>query len=319
MGIWLNGIMGVITGDALGCPVEFSGRNEMDASPVKGMEGYGTFHLPEGSWTDDSSMTLAALDSIRATKTIDPADIMSRFALWLQKGEYTPFGRSFDIGGGCYQAILNFLRNPELGPAWGGSDEWDNGNGSLMRIMPACLYCYLEEKAGRMTEKEAVRQIHLVSGLTHNHLRAKTACGLYFFMTREILDGEGNLTGRLQQGLNRGFIFYEKDLENAGQLSYFKRLRNLTELQQMSRENIRSSGYVIDTMEAAVWSLITTGSLKEALLLAVNLGGDTDTVAAIAGGIAGLYYGYEEIPDDWRKVIQRRIWIERMCREMDLN
>ena len=138
-------------------------------------------------------------------------------------------------------------------------------------------------------------------------------------MSSEILDGGGNLTGRLQQGLNRGFAFYEKDLENAGQLSYFKHLRNLTELQQMSRENIRSSGYVIDTMEAAVWSLIMTGSLKEALLLAVNLGGDTDTVAAIAGGIAGLYYGYEEIPDDWRKVIQRRIWIERMCREMDLN
>ena len=272
-----------------------------------------------GIWTDDSSMTLAALDSIREKKTIDPADIMRRFVLWLQKGEYTPFGRSFDIGGGCYQAILNFLRNPELGPAWGGSDEWDNGNGSLMRIMPACLYCYSEEKAGRMTEKEAVCQIHLVSGLTHNHLRAKTACGLYFFMTREILDGEGKLTGRLQQGLDRGFAFYEKDSENAGQLSYFKRLRNLTKLQQTSRENIRSSGYVIDTIEAAVWSLITTSSLKEALLLAVNLGDDTDTVAAIAGGLAGLYYGYEEIPDDWRKVIQRRIWIERMCREIDLN
>lgn len=153
MGIWTNGIMGVVTGDALGCPVEFSDRNEMDASPVKGMQGYGTFHLPEGSWTDDSSMTLAALDSIREKKTIDPADIMRRFVLWLQKGKYTPFRRSFDIGGGCYQAILNSLMNPKLGPAWGGTDEWNNGNGSLMRIMPACLYCYSEEKAGRMTEE----------------------------------------------------------------------------------------------------------------------------------------------------------------------
>lgn len=317
MGIWMNGIMGVVTGDALGCPVEFSDRTEMDASPVKGMEGYGTFNLPEGSWTDDSSMTLAALDSIREKKTLDLDDIMRRFALWLQKGEYTPFGRPFDVGGGCSQAITNYLRNPEAGSAWGADDEWNNGNGSLMRILPVCLYCYSEEKAGRMSEEEAVRTIHLASGLTHNHLRAKMACGLYFFMVREILDGEGNLTDRMQKGLDNGFAFYEKDLENRVQLSYFGRLRNLEEFRKTPREEIRSSGYVIDSIESAVWCLITTDSLKEELLKAVNLGEDTDTVAAIAGGLAGLYYGYDGIPEDWRKVIQRRDWIEGMCREMD--
>ena len=225
--IWLNGIMGVVVGDALGCPVQFEYREEVARHPVTGMRGYGTFHLPEGSWTDDSSLTIALLESIRRVGKIDA--------------------------------------------------------------------------------------IHAVGGLTHAHIRSNIACGLYFFMVKWILNGEGSLRDRLQKGLAQGFAFYESCLADKENLHYYDRLRDLTAFRSLPADKIRSTGYVADTLEAAVWALITTDSFDRALLKAVNLGDDTDTVGAIAGGLAGLYYGYDSIPDDWVSAIKRREWIEEMC------
>ena len=134
--IWLNGIMGVVVGDALGCPVQFESREEVARHPVTGMRGYGTFNLPEGSWTDDSSLTIALLESIRRVGEIDLDDIMGNFMKWLYDGEFTPYGESYDIGRGTMQAINRYKKNRKAKKC-GGDEEWNNGNGSLMRIMPA--------------------------------------------------------------------------------------------------------------------------------------------------------------------------------------
>lgn len=136
--IWLDGIMGVVVGDALGCPVQFETREEVARHPVTGMRGYGTFNLPEGSWTDDSSLTIALLESIRRVGEIDLDDIMGNFMKWLYDGEFTPYGESYDIGRGTMQAIDRYKRNRKAKKC-GGDEEWNNGNGSLMRIMPDCI------------------------------------------------------------------------------------------------------------------------------------------------------------------------------------
>ncbi len=309
--IWLDGVMGVVIGDALGCPVQFVNREELARGPVEDMEGYGTYNMPEGTWTDDSSMTLALLVSIREKGMIDLPDIMYRFALWLTKGEYTPFGKAFDIGNGTMAAIHRYLKNPDITKC-GGTTERDNGNGSLMRILPACLYCYEMSEKG-MTDDEALKLIHQVAGLTHNHLRGQIACGLYYFMICAILDEAGGQIDRLKKGLDRGFCFYEKDPENEKELAYYKRLRDPESFSQVPENDIRSTGYVVDTIEAAVWSFITTNDFKSCELKAVNLGDDADTVGAIAGGLAGLYYGYDTFPEDWLAVIRRRQWVEDLC------
>ena len=310
---WLNGIMGVVTGDALGCPVQFLDRDQVAGNPVRGMRGHGTFDLPAGTWTDDSSMTLALLDSIREKGMFDYEDIMDRFVKWMYGGEYTPFGESFDIGRGTSQAVSRYTMDKDVRTC-GGRSASNNGNGSLMRIMPACLYCAEKHGKGLLSDVNAVKLIHRVSGLTHNHLRAKIACGLYYFMVCALIGDTGSLTERLENGLERGFRYYEQRESNLTELAYYDRLRNLRVFRETPEEAIRSSGYVVDTIEAAVWSLITTESFEECELKAVNLGEDTDTVGAIAGGLAGLYYGYEAIPTDWLAVIQRREWIEEMCR-----
>ena len=310
--IWLNGIMGVVVGDALGCPVQFDSREEVARHPVTGMHGYGTFNLPEGSWTDDSSLTIALLESIRRVGEIDLDDIMGNFMKWLYDGEFTPYGESYDIGRGTMQAINRYKKNRKAKKC-GGDEEWNNGNGSLMRIMPACLYCSVMESSGMYSDRDAIDVIHSVGGLTHAHIRSNIACGLYFFMAKYILFREGSLQERIQEGLTQGFAFYESYLADKENLHYYDRLKDLEAFKSLPADKIKSTGYVVDALEAAVWSLITTDSFDQALLKAVNLGDDTDTVGAIAGGLAGLYYGYDSIPEDWLSAIKRREWIEEMC------
>ena len=306
--IWKEGIFGVVTGDALGCPVQFEDRETVAKHPVTGMRGEGAFNLPAGSWTDDSSLTLALLDSICETGTLDLGHIMGNFVAWLEEGKFTPYGYAYDIGFGTESAIEDYERNPD--PALcGGRKVTNNGNGSLMRIMPACLWCC----AKGLDEEEAVPLIDAVGSLTHAHLRANVACGLYWFMVREVLNGQGGLAERLQAGLDRGFAYYEKTLESREEPEHYNRLKDLGAFAQVPAEEIRSSGYVVDTLEAVVWSLITTGSFREALLKAVNLGHDTDTVGAIAGGLAALYYGFEEIPPEWIAELKRKEWIGELC------
>ena len=310
MNIWRAGILGVVTGDALGCPVQFQSRETVATHPVTGMRGHGTFDLPAGSWTDDSSLTLALLDSIRRRGTIDCADIMDNFVRWLDEGAFTPYGYAYDIGRGTMQAIERYKRDRDC-ERCGGTSDRDNGNGSLMRIMPAVLYC-IDRGLGA---DAAVDTVHRVGSLTHAHIRANIGCGLYYFMVHAVLKGEGSLPERLQRGLKAGFEWYGAHLPDDSELRFYDRLRDAEAFAALPAEQIRGSGYVVEALEAAVWSLLTTDSFEAALLRAVNLGEDTDTVAAIAGGLGGLYYGDEAIPKSWLEALQRLDWLEQMCRE----
>ena len=336
--IWLDGMMGLIIGDALGVPVQFMYREEIARRPegaVVGMEGYGTYNMPKGTWSDDGSMALATLDSIVAKNGIDIEDIMKRFVNWELKGHYTQYGEAFDQGNTCTQAIYNYIGGADVSKC-GCTGERSNGNGSLMRILPACIQLGLKEG----DDKENAMLVHKVSGLTHNHLRSKIACGIYYYMVKEILKwkenkksgGNGEITegnnekpGRdvlmnlLQNGIDEALKMYGADKENLNELAYYRKIFYLDRLRELSSKKIESGGYVVHTLEAALWCLITTNSYEECLLKAVNLGDDTDTVAAVAGGLAGLFYGVEGIPKDWIECVKRREMVEELCEEMYLR
>ena len=242
--MWRNAVLGVITGDALGCPVQFKTREEIAQNPVTGMRGYGTFNLPAGSWTDDSSMTIALLVSIRKMHGIDLDDVMKQFIRWLETGVYTPYCQSFDVGRTTLKAIRKYQKEkkPLKCGLW---DETSQSNGSLMRIMPACLYC-IEQK---MTDEDALRLIHQVGSLTHAHICCNIACGLTYFMTKAILTGDGSLMSRLQSGLDCGFAWYESALSDHEFLHAYGRLRDLAQFAQLPAGKIQSSGYVVSTLE----------------------------------------------------------------------
>ena len=198
--IWVNGVMGVVVGDTLGMPVQFMDRNELKMNPVKTMEGYGTYHMPPGTWSDDSSMTLATLASISEKGEIDYADIMERFYKWLFFGEYTPAGKAFDQGNTCVEAICRYVKENDYRTC-GKKGELANGNGALMRIMPVCLYAYEKVWSEEWNLKKALECVHQTAALTHNHLRSNMACGIYYFMVKHIIEDDGTLLERLQSGI----------------------------------------------------------------------------------------------------------------------
>nr|HQI17037.1 ADP-ribosylglycohydrolase family protein [Bacillota bacterium] len=155
---------------------------------------------------------------------------------------------------------------------------------------------------------------HNVSSLTHAHKRSLIACGIYCSIAAMLM-GSTELSTAVSFGISKAVEFYRRHEEYSDELSHYERLNNKS-FASVPMEDIKSSGYVVDTLEAAAWCLLNTNDYKECVLTAVNLGEDTDTVAAAAGGLAGLYYGYGSIPQEWLSVIVRRGYIEGICSKL---
>lgn len=318
--LYNDAIFGVAVGDALGLPVQFAPRSERKADPVREMRGHGVFDMPEGSWSDDTSMTLAALDAIN-NYGMNYTAIMHNFVRWLEHGEFTPSGRAYDIGRTCMASVENFEKSGDW-KTCGLRTENDNGNGSLMRIMPFVLYG-VEQSAHGETDRKIIEMIHNGSALTHAHNRAKIACGIYYFLSMAIIDyvigagaqkTNGMLRKCLQSGIVKAFTFYAQDTVLYRELKeHYGRLYDIKAFASLPEKDIKSTGYCVDTLEAAVWCLANTNNYKGCELKAVNLGLDTDTVGAVAGGLAGLFYGKEGIPEEWLNVLARKRYIEKLC------
>lgn len=296
----MDGLWGLMTGDALGVPAEFKSREMLRKKPVTDMTGYGTHDQEAGTWSDDTSMTLATMDSL--CSGLDYEDIMARFKNWRFDKRYTPHGEVFDAGGICTHAIRNYMMGLEAREC-GIDGENSNGNGSLMRILPAVLFVL---KEGKALDEAGLEIIHDISRLTHAHPISLTGCGIYAFLVEALLTAEpgSDVLETLQKGIDRAFFIYEngEDSRLAAALRRYCRMEELTEFRQLEEKEIQSTGFVVHTLEAAVWCLLTTKSFKECVLKAVNLGSDTDTVAAVAGSLAGYVYGQggeNGIPQEW--------------------
>ena len=172
-------MLGHAVADALGVPVEFMSRYELDKDPVTDMMGFGTYPVPKGSWSDDSSMAIATLDSL-ASGEVDYDDIMEKFCAWYYKNEYTPTGKLFDVGNSCAQAINNYFLGKRPATRCGVNGNYSNGNGSLMRIHPAVIYCL----AHGISAEGSVEIIKNVSRLTHAHERSLVGCVIYAVVYR---------------------------------------------------------------------------------------------------------------------------------------
>ena len=290
-------ILGHAVADALGVPVEFHSRECLDASPVTEMIGYGSHNVPAGSWSDDTSMVLAALDGFYDGE-IDYDSIMQNLVAWIYEAKYTPTDVMFDVGGTCLSAIRNYAGGtPAL--MCGLKDSYSNGNGSLMRVHPFVLLCWLDKS------KDLDDVVKKASSLTHAHERSVLGCKIYARVLLALLNNPSKAAVRLALSEAR------EELCDSPEYSHYERLFE-SGFENLPRESIKSSGYVVDSLEAAVWCLLTTESYRDCALKAVNLGEDTDTVAAIAGGLAGALYGTKAIPEEWLGTLKRRGVIEAL-------
>lgn len=243
---------------------------------------------------------------------------MLRFSQWKHADAYTPHGSVFDIGFTCSKAIERYLAGYDPVEC-GGKGERDNGNGSLMRIMPASLYVVFKYGYDDVLPNEMTDCISNVSCLTHAHPRSQIACVLYTAMCAEMIGRDGlSLEEVLTQAVKKvrlSYLIITKEL--AEETEKYLGMWDVTEFAKLPENEIKSSGYVVDTLEAAVWRLLNSKSYSECVLKAVNLGDDTDTVGAVAGGLAGLWYGYDNIPKEWLDVIVKKEWIETLCEQFE--
>ncbi|WP_017659141.1 ADP-ribosylglycohydrolase family protein [Baaleninema simplex] len=292
----LAGLMGVCVADALGVPVEFATRAERIDDPVTDMRGYGTYNQPPGTWSDDSSLTFCLADALCDGFSLDA--IAEKFRQWFTAEIWTPHGEVFDIGGTTTRAIGRLMRGTPPTES-GETGERSNGNGSLMRILPMAYY------VDAWNTQTLLDRVHQVSAITHAHPRSQMACGLYISIASEILAGDDPKTA-YQKGLQKVESHYQQPPFQE-ERSHFDRIWN--DIAQLSADDIASNGYVVHSLEAALWCFLTTDSYADAVLKAVNLGNDTDTIAAITGGLAGLAYGFDAIP---------RAWVDRLARKQDI-
>lgn len=290
-----GGIIGVATGDALGVPYEFLSRQRMKRFPATDMIGRGTHNQPLGTWSDDSSLTFCLMEGLLSgynTKVI-----ARKFVAWFDRSYWTPHGSVFDIGITTRQAIYRLEQGhtPEI---CGGMDEYSNGNGSLMRILPLVYFLRNEENI-----EERYQIIKEVSSMTHGHFRSVLACFIYVEFGLLLLKGVEKFQAytTVKKRVN---TFIETQGFNEKEVGFYHEVLQ-QDISKRDPERISGGGYVLHSLEASFWCFLTTDSYKDCVLKAVNLGEDTDTTAAIAGGLAGIYYGFDAIPETWKFQLAR--------------
>lgn len=296
----LGGTFGFCIGDALGVPVEFSTREERLSDPVNEMRAYGVYYQPFGTWSDDSSLMLCLMENL--TEGYSLKQICMKFIKYLMEGYWTPYGKMFDIGNATKAAIVNM--KIEVDPVQcGGRSESDNGNGSLMRILPLAYY------TRNWTNREQLRIIDDVSSLTHAHRRSVLACIIYVKFAGYLLSGCDKNTS-YENTIN--FIKSQCREQYGHEFKRFIRILDKSII-SLPKEQIKSSGYVVSTLEAVFWAFFNTENYQSSVFEAINLGGDTDTIAAITGGLSGIYYGLNSIPENWIQCAARKKDIYDLC------
>ena len=279
----LGAFLGLAVGDAVGTTLEFSLR---DAQPrLVDMVGGGPFALTPGAWTDDTAMALALADSLATSEVLDCRDVMDRFVGWRNTGDYSCTGRCVDIGATTSQALDRYLQTGD--PIAGMTDPRSAGNGSLMRLAPVALRFWNDRPQLVSTAADQSRTTHAAD-------EAVDACRAYAELIADAIAGRP-----------RAALLAPRRFDGVPAIA-----RVLAgSWRGRSRDTIRSSGYVVHTLEAAIWSVARTADFRAAVLLAANLADDADTVAAVTGQLAGALYGLTGIPETWR---DRIVWKDRL-------
>lgn len=311
-----SAIFGLSCGDCLGVPVEFLSRNELKANPVKDMREFGTYYKPKGTWSDDTSLSLATLDGL--TENIDLSVIANNFVQWKYFNKYCQ-DKVFDIGNTTSRAIakinLALSKNEFSEDIEYGGTGTSNGNGSLMRMIPVALYLYIYKDKYDSLEKRR-EFVYKLSALTHATLLCKNSCHIYVEYALLLLKGYNKY-----DAFSMIIKIFKEEVNSAWEFAHFKNLLS-EDFKFKNEKDISGSGFVIDSLYASLWCLLTTDNYSSCVLKAVNLGEDTDTTACIVGGLAGILYGINNekgIPQKWIDNIYKKTIIEDIIDNFCLN
>ena len=291
-----SAIYGFAIGDAMGVPVEFEEREKLMKNPVTNMLGYGSYDVPKGVWSDDTSMTLATMDSIIANKNkLDYNDIADKFCEWINNAKYTATNEVFDIGTTTKFSLMRYWNDEIDATKCGGIGISENGNGSLMRMLPIAFYCFYN----KIDDNNIIEIVKNVSSITHAHEISIIGCYMYVKYIMFILSNNDKTKSyKLLQNID--YSCFNKD-----NIILYERIIN-NDISKYPLNTIKSTGFIVDTLESVLWVILNTENFNESIIGSVNLGGDTDTIAAITGSISGILYGYDSMNKKWIKDIKNK-------------
>lgn len=291
-------LLGLACGDALGTTLEFQPPGTFE--PLTDMVGGGPFVLKAGQWTDDTSMALCLAESLLECQGFDAKDQMERYLRWFRKGYLSSTGRCFDIGNTVSEALRLF---EVTGKAMAGSTHpYSAGNGSLMRLAPVPMFFFRRKDCGM---EELLAYAEESSKTTHGADECLDACRYFAWLLVQIFEGHSK-------------ELLERSSEELGFTSRTLSIGRIADGKFLNKpiQKIRGSGYVVESLEAALWCFFHSSSYQEAVLLAANLGDDADTTAAICGQVAGAYYGEEGIPGTWLDKLHMREEIGQLAESL---
>lgn len=294
-----NGILGFILGDAVGVPYEFKKRENIDNVD---MIGNGLHGVPKGIWSVDSSMVIATMKSIIDNNgNINYEDIMNNFMLWVENKDFNIVGFTFGIGRTTLNALQCYRYRNEFtqykNPINCGQNSFkDNGNGSLMRILPIAYYCFYK----KIKDNEIFDIVKNISSLTHSHNISIMGCYIYVLFVIELLKGND------KKESYKYIRNYDYNMFDDETKKYYSRILE-DDISVLHSKDISGLGFVVNTLEAVIWSFINNDNYKNSIINAIKLGNDTDTIAALVGGLCGIYYN--DLPIDWLNELKRKEYL----------
>ncbi len=302
-----NGILGFAIGDAMGVPNQFCLREDLFANPVTEMIGHKSHDVPKGTWSEDTSLTLATMDSIIEKHSVNTEDMATKFLEWLKDGKYTPVNSVLDVGKTTFKSLTRFESKLRKAEECGGDGEMDNGNGSLIRMLPVAYFSYFKN----LSENKICALVKKISGITHRHELSLMGCFIYVMLAVALLNKKTIQEAYEQiQNIEYAKYFSEETIQE------YERILN-GKIESLELGEIYSSSYIVYTLEAVIWILLHTNTFNSAVIGAINLGDDTDKIGACVGGLAGILYSLKEVNPRWEKDLIKYDYIKEMCVKFD--
>ena len=310
---WKAILIGVAVSDAHGVPYEFKKRESLSNIDLSNLSGFGTHNRPKGTHSDDTALTLCLAEALYNIKlNLTEYEMLfsksaNYFVDWLYNGRWAVNKHVFDVGNTTRNAISKFKDSLEF-HFQGGKDITDNGNGSLMRTLPLAIYLYSANTEDR------IKIVRNVSSLTHSHEISVIACLYYVLLAIKIIesheeDDDFSLKDIYNQS-NKEFNDNYKSYFESNNIFFFNRILK-GDILNINESEIKSGGFVVETLESCIWCLLNSKSFSDSVIMAIKLGGDTDTTSAVTGGVSALYYGFHNIPKKWiTDLIDKQVILE---------
>jgi ADP-ribosylglycohydrolase len=292
-----DGVIGLAIGDAMGVPTEGNKREILLAKPVVKMLPKISAGIPKGAWSDNTSLSIATIDAI-SKSGINYTAMGDNYVRWFTTNQFCSINESFGVSNTTLKSLVRYTQRLEEAYECGSDDYYDNGNDPLCRCLPLAYYFNVKKD----TDKKILEVVKRVCSITHKHEVAVLGCYIYVRFLMYLLKGI-NKHSALNQVRKLDFSMFNKS-----SLDEYKRIL-VADINEFDIDEIKNSSFIVDTLEAAIWCFMKSESFKECAIATTNIGGDTPTIGAIAGSLAGIFYGYSNIPKSYLEDLRKRDYL----------